>query len=61
MNVLQSYIIEAGSLFGSVIIMNGIPSLDIPVVKYSILLRSTKKRLYIIEETSLRDSLMLYY
>ena len=42
MNVLQSHIIEAESLFDIVIVKDEITSLDIPEVQYSILLRSIK-------------------
>ena len=42
MNFLQYYIIEAGSIFDSVIVNDKITSSDITAVQYSTLLRSTK-------------------
>ena len=42
MNAIQSFIVEAGRLFESVIVKDEIPSSDLPPVQYSILLRSMK-------------------
>ena len=44
MNVPKYCIIEAGSIFDSVIVRGEIPPSDIPVVKYSILFRPTKEK-----------------
>ena len=43
MDVLKYYIIEAVSLFNSVILNDEITSSDIPAVQYPILLRSMKE------------------
>ena len=42
MNVLQSYIIETGIIYDSLIVRYEIPSSYIPVVKYKIWLKSIK-------------------